>query len=136
MMPMLRASGRWVASSQLPLVSITDDAAEVHRLLARVDGFVILSAHSSRGAVITKVTTGKNRVKALVYVAAMVPGEGETEGTLLHRAPAHALAQQLAPDRNDLIWMSEGACVHFCERRREHRPERRRSIGRPQHHRT
>ncbi len=45
-MPLLRASGRWVASAQLPPISITDGTAEVHRLLARVGGSVILSEGS------------------------------------------------------------------------------------------
>lgn len=47
------------ASGQLPLISITDDAAAVDGLLARVNGPVILAAHSYDGPVITKAATGR-----------------------------------------------------------------------------
>jgi pimeloyl-ACP methyl ester carboxylesterase len=47
------------ASGQLPLTSITDDAAAVDGLLARVNGPVILAAHSYDGPVITKAATGR-----------------------------------------------------------------------------
>jgi hypothetical protein len=45
-------------------------------------------------------------VKALVYIAAMAPDEGETVGELLHRAAPHASAPALVPDEDALLWMS------------------------------
>lgn len=106
-LPLLRANGLRVTSAQLPLTSITDDAVALDRLLARVEGPVILAAHSYGGAVITKAAAGNAKVRALVYIAAMAPAAGETVGALLHRAPAHPEAPHLAPDTNGQIWMSE-----------------------------
>jgi len=56
--------------------------------------------------VITAVASGLSRVKALVFIAAIVPDEGETVGQLFHRAEPHPKAPQLIPDENGLLWMS------------------------------
>jgi hypothetical protein len=50
--------------------------------------------------------TGNPDVKALVYITAMAPDEGETVGELLHRAASHASAPALIPDEDGFIWMS------------------------------
>jgi pimeloyl-ACP methyl ester carboxylesterase len=46
------------------------------------------------------------RVKALVYVAALAPEEGETVAQVFYR-DAHPQAPKLAPDRDGWIWMPE-----------------------------
>jgi pimeloyl-ACP methyl ester carboxylesterase len=56
--------------------------------------------------VITAVASGLSRVKALVFIAAIVPDEGETVGQWFHRAEPHPKAPQLVPDENGLLWMS------------------------------
>ena len=53
--------------------------------MAAVDGPVVLVAHSYGGFVITNAATGFTNVKALVYVDAFIPDEGQ---------PAVALAGQ------------------------------------------
>jgi hypothetical protein len=45
-------------------------------------------------------------VKALAFVAAIVPDENETVGDLFHRAEAHPKAPALVPDESGLLWMS------------------------------
>jgi hypothetical protein len=45
-------------------------------------------------------------VKALVYIAAMAPDEGETVGQLLHHGAPHASAPALVPDEGAFVWMS------------------------------
>ncbi|HLW54266.1 MAG TPA: alpha/beta hydrolase [Candidatus Angelobacter sp.] len=102
----LQQKGLQVVSVQIPLTSLTDDVAAVRRALAKLEGPVVLAGHSYGGAVITSAGGGHAAVKALVYIAAMAPDEGETVGQLLHRAPTHAAAPQLIPDEEGLLWMS------------------------------
>jgi pimeloyl-ACP methyl ester carboxylesterase len=105
--PQLQRQGFDVVSAQIPLTSLTDDVAAVQRVLGRVDGPVVLAAHSYGGAVITAAASGQPKVKALVFVAAIVPDEGETVGQLFYRVAPHPEAPKLAPDEHGLIWMSE-----------------------------
>ena len=64
-------------------------------------------AHAYAGAVISAVQN--ERVKSLVYVAALTPDQGETVGDVFYRGKPHPKAPQLAPDINGLIWMPEGS---------------------------
>jgi pimeloyl-ACP methyl ester carboxylesterase len=48
-------------------------------------------------------------VKALVYVAALAPDEGEKVADVFYRLPPHPQAPKLAPDDNRLIWLPEDA---------------------------
>jgi pimeloyl-ACP methyl ester carboxylesterase len=104
--PVLQKRGTQVVAVQIPLTSLSDDVAAVRRALQRTSEPVILAGHSYGGAVITAAASGETKVKALVYIAAMAPAEGETVGQLLHRAPPHPSAPQLAPDEEGLIWMT------------------------------
>lgn len=104
--PTLQSRGMPVVAVQIPLTSLSDDAATVRRILKRVNGPVVLVGHSYGGAVITAAGSGNPNVKALVYVAAMAPDEGETVGQLLHRAAPHASAPALVPDEDGFLWMS------------------------------
>ena len=51
----------------------------------------------------------RERVKALVYVTALAPDEGEKVADVFYRLPPHPQAPKLAPDSNGLIWLPEGA---------------------------
>ncbi|MBV8890446.1 MAG: alpha/beta hydrolase [Acidobacteria bacterium] len=104
--PPLQRRGVEAGAVQIPLTSLSDDAAILRRFLKRVSGPVVLVGHSYGGAVITAAATGNPNVKALVYIAAMAPDEGETVGELLHRAAPHASAPALVPDEDGLLWMS------------------------------
>jgi len=53
------------------------DAAIIRNYLDTVDGPVVLVAHSYGGFVITNAATGAQNVKALVYVDAFIPDEGQ-----------------------------------------------------------
>src|SRR5262245_43568885 len=53
------------------------DAAVIRNYLDTIDGPVILVAHSYGGFVITNAATGSQNVKALVYVDAFIPDEGQ-----------------------------------------------------------
>jgi pimeloyl-ACP methyl ester carboxylesterase len=61
-----------------PLRSVAGDAAYLASVLATLTGPVVLAAHSYGGIVITNAATGNANVRALVYLAAFVPDQGET----------------------------------------------------------
>jgi pimeloyl-ACP methyl ester carboxylesterase len=65
-----------------PLRGVTADAAYMRAFLATIDGPIVLVGHSYGGVVITNAATGNPNVKALVYVAAFAPNEGDTVSSL------------------------------------------------------
>jgi pimeloyl-ACP methyl ester carboxylesterase len=94
-----------VIAAPIPLTSLSDDAAALKRTIARTKGPVIVAGHAYAGAVIA--TAHDERVKALVYIAALAPDEGETAAQVFYRDETHPKAPQLAPDADGLIWMPE-----------------------------
>ena len=104
--PPLQRRGLQAVAVQIPLSSLSDDVATLQRFLKRVCGPVVLVGHSYGGAVVTAAGSGNPNVKALVYIAAMAPDEGETVGELLHRAAPHLSAPALVPDEDGFLWMS------------------------------
>jgi len=103
----LAADGINVVAAPLPLTSYRDDVAALDRTLARVTGPVVLAGHAYAGAVIGAVRT--EQVRALVYVAALAPDEGETVIDVFTRAEPHPQAPKLAPDDQGLIYLSSAA---------------------------
>lgn len=101
----LQDQGFTVITAPIPLTSLSDDAATLKRTIARTQGPVIVAGHAYAGAVIG--TTSDARVKALVYVAALAPDEGESAAQVFYRDEIHALAPQLAPDADGFIWMPD-----------------------------
>lgn len=101
----LRKRGLEVMAAPIPLTSLSDDAAALQRALARTGGPVIVAGHAYAGAVIA--TAHDERVKALVYVAALAPDEGETVAQVFYKNESHPKAPQLAPDADGYIWMPE-----------------------------
>lgn len=65
-----------------PLRSLSGDAGYVRTFLESVEGPVVLVGHSYGGSVITNAATGLADVKALVYVNAFAPDEGESATAL------------------------------------------------------
>jgi pimeloyl-ACP methyl ester carboxylesterase len=65
-----------------PLRGVSADAAYLRAVLAEIKGPIVLVAHSYGGVVITNAATGNPNVKALVYVAAFAPDEGDTVESL------------------------------------------------------
>jgi pimeloyl-ACP methyl ester carboxylesterase len=103
----LESDGANVAAAPLPLTSLADDVAALDRTIARLDGPVVLVGHAYAGAVIAE--TKSERVKALVYVTALAPDQGETVADVFYRAAPHPNAPKLAPDDNGLIWLPQEA---------------------------
>jgi pimeloyl-ACP methyl ester carboxylesterase len=103
----LAAEGFKVTAAPLPLTSLADDVAALDRALERVSGPVILAGHAYAGAVIG--ATLSENVRALVYVAALAPDEGETVADVFYRAEPHPQAPKLAPDNHGLFYLPDDA---------------------------
>jgi pimeloyl-ACP methyl ester carboxylesterase len=103
----LAAEGLKVTAAPLPLTSFSDDVAALDRTLERVSGPVILVGHAYAGAVIA--ATRDEKVKALIYIAALAPDEGETVADVFYRTTPHPQAPKLAPDNHGLIYLPEDA---------------------------
>jgi pimeloyl-ACP methyl ester carboxylesterase len=83
----LQRAGYPVIAPANPLRGLSSDAAYIGSVLTTVEGPVVLVGHSYGGAVITNAANGHPNVRALVYVAAFVPDEGEDILSLGRRYP-------------------------------------------------
>ena len=103
----LHEKGIKAVTVPVPLMTLADDVAALERTLERVEGPVVLAGHAYAGAVIA--ATRDPKVKALAYIAALAPAEGETVADVFYRNEAHPQAPKLAPDNHGLIWLPEEA---------------------------
>jgi pimeloyl-ACP methyl ester carboxylesterase len=103
----LAAEGIKVVAAPLPLTSFQDDVAALDRALERLPGPIVLAGHAYAGAVIA--ATRDDKVKALVYIAALAPEEGETVADAFYRGEPHPQAPKLAPDEHGLIYLPDTA---------------------------
>lgn len=103
----LTADGVKVSAAPLPLTSIADDVAALNRSLDRTEGPIVLAGHAYAGAVIGLARP--ERVKALVYVSALAPDEGEKVADVFYRAKPHPRAPKLEPGSDGFIWLPEEA---------------------------
>ena len=103
----LAADGVKVMAAPLPLTSFADDVAALDRTLERATSPVVLVGHAYAGAVIG--ASQSEKVKALVYVAALSPDEGETALDVFTRGAPHPQAPKLEPDAHGLIYLPEAA---------------------------
>ncbi|GGH17385.1 alpha/beta hydrolase [Silvibacterium dinghuense] len=101
----LQDDGFHVVAAPIPLTSLSEDAEALRRTIARTQGPVIVAGHAYAGAVVG--TANDERVKALVYVAALAPDEGETVADVFYREASHPKAPKLAPDADGFIWMPD-----------------------------
>jgi pimeloyl-ACP methyl ester carboxylesterase len=110
----LQSRGLNVLAAPIPLTSLSEDVAALERALERTDGPVILVAHAYAGAVIA--AANNERVRSLVFIAALTPDEGETVGEVFYREKPHPEAPQLAPDRDGFLWMpNDRFGTAFCQ---------------------
>jgi pimeloyl-ACP methyl ester carboxylesterase len=96
-----------VSAAPLPLTSLADDVAALNRSLDRTKGPIVLAGHAYAGAVIALARP--ERVKALLYVTALAPDEGEKVADVFYRLQPHPQAPKLAPDTDGLIWLPDEA---------------------------
>ena len=83
----LQADGYTVYAPPNPLQGLAYDPAFLADFLHSISGPIVLVGHSYGGAVITNAATGDPQVKALVYVDAFIPAQGQTLAQLLTAYP-------------------------------------------------
>jgi pimeloyl-ACP methyl ester carboxylesterase len=103
----LERGGLKVICAPIPLTSLTNDATALTWALERTSGPVILVGHAYSGAVIAAVK--EERVKSLVYIAALAPDEGETVAKVFYRDAPSPEAPKMVPDSHGLVWMPDEA---------------------------
>jgi len=103
----LERRGLKVICAAIPLTSLTNDATALSLALERTSGPVVLVGHAYSGAVIAAVR--EDRVKALVYVAALAPDEGETVAKVFYRDTPSPEQPKMVPDSHGLVWMPDDA---------------------------
>lgn len=82
----LQAAGHDVVTLPNTLRGAAADSAVIRSYLDTIDGPVVLVAHSYGGFVITNAAKGAANVKALVYVDAFIPDEGQNAAALASQA--------------------------------------------------
>jgi len=87
----LQDDGYKVLAPPNPLRGVSADAAYMRSFLAQVKGPIVLVGHSYGGMVITNAATGNANVKALVYIAAFAPRQGDSVAGLSAMAPGALL---------------------------------------------
>ena len=91
----LQGSGFTVYAPPNPLRGLPQDSAYLHQFLTQNPALqghpVVLVGHSYGGAVITNAAVGDSEVRALVYVDAFIPDEGDTIGHLAMAQPGSCL---------------------------------------------
>jgi pimeloyl-ACP methyl ester carboxylesterase len=92
----LHRAGYPVVAPANPLRDLNGDTAYVSSVLDTIPGPVILVGHSYGGDVITNAALGHANVKALVYIAAFAPDQGESALALTNRFPGSALGAHLS----------------------------------------
>jgi pimeloyl-ACP methyl ester carboxylesterase len=88
----LQADGFTVTAPPNNLRGLAADAAYVRAYLETLSGPIVLVAHSYGGMVITNAATGLSGVRALVYVDAFMPDEGQPAAALTGAESALASA--------------------------------------------
>ena len=92
----LQQDGYAVTVPRNPLRGLQSDAAVVAAFLKTIPGPIILVGHSYGGSVITNAAVGNQEVKALVYVDANIPDQGQSAAQLASAQPGSCLAAEPA----------------------------------------
>jgi pimeloyl-ACP methyl ester carboxylesterase len=86
----LQRQGFTVVAPPNPLRGLPEDSGYLRSYLKAIAGPIVLVGHSYGGAVITNAATGNANVKALVFIDAFVPAQGERLAQLV--SPQSCLA--------------------------------------------
>jgi pimeloyl-ACP methyl ester carboxylesterase len=88
----LQRAGYPVDAFPTPLQGLASDSSVLAAYLQSISGPIVLVGHSYGGAVITNAATGDQDVKALVYVDAFAPAQGQTVAQLENAVPGSCLS--------------------------------------------
>ena len=89
--PRLQRQGYQVVAPPNQLRGPSVDAPYLASFLQTIPGPIVLVAHSYGGFVITNAATGNANVKALVYIDAFIPDQGETLLQLVSAQPGSCI---------------------------------------------
>jgi pimeloyl-ACP methyl ester carboxylesterase len=108
----LTKQGYPVVAAANPLRGVASDGAYIASLTKSINGPVVLVGHSYGGAVITAAAGGLDNVKALVFVAAFAPDQGESALALTAKFPGSTLPPTLAapvklPDGGEDLYVQQ-----------------------------
>jgi pimeloyl-ACP methyl ester carboxylesterase len=98
----LRESGYSVSIVQNPTTSLADDVTATRRVIAALEGPVILVGHSYGGVVVTEAGNDP-KVVGLVYIAAFAPAEGESVASLIKDPPPGAPVPPILPPQDGYL---------------------------------
>ena len=88
----LQAQGVPVRAPMNPLRGLASDAEAIARYTTTVEGPIVLVGHSYGGAVISQAAPAVKDVRALVYLSAFAPDEGESGVSVMEPFPPSMLA--------------------------------------------
>ena len=103
--PQLQAKGYNVIAVQNPLTSLANDVASAKRAIAQMDGQVLLVAHSYGGMVISEAGNDP-KVAGLLYVAALVPEEGQSGNDVNAQMPTTGIEQKFRVSADGFVSLS------------------------------
>jgi len=103
--PLLQAKGFPVVAVQIPLTSLEDDAAATSRMIADLDGPIVLVGHSWGGISVTQ-TGADPKVAALVYVSAFTPDIGESGSSLIGAHPMPPALSTIVTDKSGFVYQT------------------------------
>ena len=103
--PLLLAKGLPVIAVQLPLSAVADDLAATNRIIADVDGDIVLVGHSWGGVAITQAGVDP-KVKSLVFVSAFAPDVGETGSSVIGEHPTPPALSTVVTDKSGYVYQT------------------------------
>jgi pimeloyl-ACP methyl ester carboxylesterase len=118
----LQADGFTAVAAPNPLRGLTSDSNYLADFLSSIQGPIVLVGHSYGGMVITNAATGNPNVKALVYVDAFLPAQGDTAfgltgarpGSCVGSADAFTTAPYPGAPAGDLdVYLKTGADLPY-----------------------
>jgi pimeloyl-ACP methyl ester carboxylesterase len=116
----LQKDGFRVIAAANPLRGVQSDAAAISDIVSGIKSSVVLVGHSYGGSVISQAASAHTKVKALVFVSAFAPDQGETAFALSSKFPGSTLGPALAPPvalasgGNDLYIQQDKFHVQFA----------------------
>lgn len=112
--PLLQARGLDVVAAHIPLSSFEADVAATRRVIEAQTRDVILVGHSYGGAVITEAGAS-SKVRALVYVAAFAPSNGESINGIVGAHGKPEWSGEIRADAGGMLtWSAKGMAKYFA----------------------
>jgi len=108
----LQAKNYNVIAVQNPLTSLANDVTAAKRTIAQMNGPVLLVAHSYGGMVLSEA--GKDpKVKGLVYVAALVPEDGQNANDVNAAMPTTGVEREFQISEDGFLSLSMKAVNEY-----------------------